>query len=170
MSEIWENPEVQVQDLPSIFEVKFQHHPVRYRKYRLIINSIFWVFPIIGFGFMVFLAPILAISIVGGVLVVLILLSLLSISKGYKNRSYALREKDLTYKKGWLFNSITTIPFNRIQHTEVSQGPLERKFELCTLKIYTAGGATSDLSIPGLENDEAQVLRDFIAQKAASYV
>src|SRR5690606_7570665 len=105
----------------------------------------------------------------GVALALFMLFSFFGINIGYRRRSYALREKDLTYKKGWLFSATTTVPFNRIQHTEVSQGPLERRFELCTLNIYTAGGSTSDLSIPGLNEDEAQQLRDFISKKAALY-
>lgn len=170
MTETWENQDVSVQDLPPIAETTFQYHPIRYRKYRFVVSAMLWFLPAIGYGFIAYNAPWLASTIIGGVLLALVFLSVIGILKGYKKRSYALREKDLTYRKGWLFTSTTTIPFNRIQHTEVSQGPLERKFDLCSLKIYTAGGSTSDLSIPGLENDEAQVLRDFIAQKAASYV
>lgn len=170
MTDTWENPEVRVADLPSLAETTFQFHPIRYRKYRLLIGGIIWIFPLIGVVPVFWKAPWQVSLPIGVVMAFLLTLSIMSVFKGFRKRSYALRDKDLTYKKGWLFSSTTTIPFNRIQHTEISQGPLERKFELCSLKIYTAGGSTSDLSIPGLENDEAQVLRDFIAQKAASYV
>lgn len=89
---------------------------------------------------------------------------------GFPKRGYILRERDITYSKGWLFHSVTTIPFNRIQHSDVSQGPIERKFKLSTLKIYTAGGSSSDLSIPGLEAGEAQILREFISKKVGLHV
>ncbi len=166
----WENPEVITQDLPALEDVRFQHHPIRYRSLRNLIASIFWSIPTIA-------AIIIPVAVgdwwlflmVPGVLL-LAGFNFYAINRGYRKRSYALREKDITYKKGWIFRTILTIPFNRIQHTEVSQGPLERKYELCTLKIYTAGGATSDLSIPGLEQDEAQQLRDYISKKAANYV
>ena len=102
-------------------------------------------------------------------MLILIAFNFASIRIGFSRRGYALRERDLTYRKGWIFFSTTTLPFNRIQHTEVSQGPIEKKFDLCTLKIFTAGGSTSDLSIPGLEEEEAQQLRDFISKKAAIY-
>ncbi|MEO1438705.1 MAG: PH domain-containing protein [Bacteroidota bacterium] len=61
-----------------------------------------------------------------------------------------------------MFRKITTIPFNRVQHCEIKQGPIERLFNLKTLEVYTAGGATSDLKIPGLPDDRAQELKDFI--------
>lgn len=169
MTETWQNPDVLISELPAIEDGKFQHHPIRYRKYRNLGATIFWSIPVLIFSILVVLKFDVWAYFVGGALCIFMLLSFFGINRGYYKRSYALRDKDLTYKKGWIFYSTTTIPFNRIQHTEVSQGPLERRFELCSLKIFTAGGSTSDLSIPGLEEDEAQQLRDFIAKKAAVY-
>ena len=169
MEEPWQNNEIEKADLPLVEEVSFQKHPVRYKKYRRVLSTIFWVFPLLGLAIPAFINPGMWITIVGGILFVLIFLTFISIPIGYKRRSYALRERDLTYKKGWIFSSMITIPFNRIQHTEISRGPIERKFELSTLKIYTAGGSTSDLSIPGLEVEEAEQLKEFVAQKAATY-
>lgn len=167
MEELWENPEVDIKSLPSVEGASFQLHPIRYRKYRLIMISLIWIIPFFAVIPVVFNAPYYVGIPVLVVLLALMTLSAFSIFRGYRKRSYALRQKDLTYKKGWIFSSVTTIPFNRIQHTEISHGPLERKFKLCSLKIYTAGGSSSDLSIPGLEYEEAEVLKDFIAQKVA---
>jgi membrane protein YdbS with pleckstrin-like domain len=169
METVWENLQVPISDLPQVEDVHFQSHPVRYRSLRFLIGSIWLGIIAIAFTVTSTVSPGLWVVFAGIPLLLFIAFSFTSMHFGFKSRSYALRQNDITYKKGWLFYSITTIPFNRIQHTEVSQGPLERKFTLCTLKIYTAGGSTSDLSVPGLEQDEAQQLRDFIARKAASY-
>ena len=169
MEETWQNEEVSRAELPLIEEVSFQKHPVRYMSYRRLLAVIFWSIPILALGIPAVLAPDIWMAYLGGGLAVLIALTFISIPIGYRKRSYALRERDLTYKKGWLFSSMITIPFNRIQHTEISRGPIERKYELSTLKIYTAGGATSDLSIPGLEAEEAEQLKEFVAKKAAIY-
>lgn len=169
MTETWQNSNVLISELPALEDGNFQRHPIRYRKYRNLGAIVFWCIPVLAYSLFVIFSFGIWAYIVGGALSIFMLLTFFGINKGYRRRSYALRDKDLTYKKGWIFYSTTTIPFNRIQHTEVSQGPLERRFELCSLKIYTAGGSTSDLSIPGLEEDEAQQLRDFIAKKAAVY-
>jgi membrane protein YdbS with pleckstrin-like domain len=58
----------------------------------------------------------------------------------------------------------------RIQHSEVTRGPLQRLFELATVKIYTAGGQQSDLSIPGLTPDEAYKVRDYINKLVREHV
>ncbi len=169
MESLWENLEVPIDQLPKVEEIEYQRHPLRYKRYRYISSAI-WLVPLLVAGIVlsiVFVEPLLYAATFGSL--VLYAMSILSIEKGYPKRSYALREKDLTYRKGWIFHSVTTVPFNRIQHTEVSQGPLERKFQLCTLHLYTAGGSTSDLSVPGLEQEEAAQMRDFVARKSASH-
>ena len=85
----------------------------------------------------------------------------------FKKRSYAIRQKDIVYNKGLFWKSTTAIPFNRVQHCEVSQGPIDRFFNLSELKIFTAGGASSDLSISGLSPDTAKRIKDFIVNKAS---
>jgi hypothetical protein len=170
MQMVWENLEVPINSLPKVEEVYFQKHPRRYRSYRYVTASLWLVLPVLGFGVAAAVLRAWWPLIVLGAFLLLAMGTFFAISKGYARRSYALRERDLSYRKGWIFTSVTTVPFNRIQHTEVSQGPLERRFKLCTLNIYTAGGSTSDLSVPGLEADEAAQLRDFVARKATQYV
>ena len=46
---------------------------------------------------------------------------------------YALREKDISYRSGWLWRSMVTVPFNRVQHCEIKQGLIDRRFGLSRL-------------------------------------
>lgn len=80
----------------------------------------------------------------------------------YKYMSYAVREKDISYKSGWLWKSMTTVPFIRVQHCDIRQGLLDRRFGLAKLTIYTAGGQSTDLMIPGLLPETAERLKTFI--------
>jgi membrane protein YdbS with pleckstrin-like domain len=80
----------------------------------------------------------------------------------YHYMGYAIREKDITYKSGWLWKSMITVPFNRVQHCDLRQGILDRRFGLSKLTIYTAGGQSTDLMIPGLLPDTAEKLKTFI--------
>jgi hypothetical protein len=53
----------------------------------------------------------------------------------------------------------------------VSQGPLERKFELGTLTIHTAGTENASVAIDGLAHVTAIELRDkLVAQRKSGYV
>ncbi|WP_047546467.1 PH domain-containing protein [Psychroserpens sp. Hel_I_66] len=83
----------------------------------------------------------------------------------FKKRKYAIREQDVIYAKGLLVNSITTVPISRIQHIEESRSWLARKFNLSTLKIFTAGESGSDLSIDGLPHEEAKKINDYLSEK-----
>lgn len=74
----------------------------------------------------------------------------------FRTRKYGLREKDIMYSAGYITNKTTTLPFNRVQHIEISRSFLARKFNLSTLKIYSAGESGGDISIAGLPNDIAQ--------------
>lgn len=163
------NERIHTTQLPELEVMEFQLHPVRYKKYQFTLNALVWIWPLIGLIFVWLYVPLPWPIIPTAIIGFFILISVIGIPIGYRFRKYILREKDLTYKKGWIFFSTITIPFNRIQHTEVSQGPLEKNFNLCTLKIFTAGGSTSDLSIPGLEEAEAQQMREYVAKKAALY-
>ncbi len=85
---------------------------------------------------------------------------------GFKWKGYVMREKDIIYRTGLIFRKRVHIPFNRVQHCEVAQDLIERNFNLAKLKIYTAGGSRSDLSIPGLLHDDALKMKQFILKKA----
>ncbi|MEP6647232.1 MAG: PH domain-containing protein [Saprospiraceae bacterium] len=80
----------------------------------------------------------------------------------FRYLGYAVREKDISYKSGWLWRSMITVPFNRVQHCDIKQGLLDRRFGLSRLTIYTAGGQGTDLMIPGLLPDTAERLKSFI--------
>ena len=80
----------------------------------------------------------------------------------FQYMSYALREKDISFTSGWLWRSTTTVPFNRVQHCDIKQGILDRRFGISKLTIYTAGGQSTDLMIPGLLPETAERLKNYI--------
>lgn len=86
--------------------------------------------------------------------------------KSARVKGIALRDHDMAFRSGLIFRKIVLLPFNRVQHVEISSGPLQRKFGLASLKFYTAGGAGIDLKIDGLLEAEANRLREFIMDKA----
>lgn len=88
-----------------------------------------------------------------------------NISMEQKNYGFALREKDILYKRGYLVNKTTVVPFNRIQHASISRDVLDKMLRISTLKIFTAGGSGSDISIPGLAPDLALRLKEALAAK-----
>ncbi len=85
-------------------------------------------------------------------------------------KGYAIRDKDIVYKSGVFWHTVTAIPFNRIQHVEKSSTPLDRKFHIATLQLFTAGGTGGDLKIHGLSTRTAEKLRTFILDRVGSSI
>ena len=83
-------------------------------------------------------------------------------------KGYAIRDKDIVYRSGVLWQSVTAVPFNRVQHVETSSTPLDRRFGQAALQLFTAGGSGGDLKIYGMPADVAEKLRVFILEKAGA--
>ncbi len=83
---------------------------------------------------------------------------------------FVVREKDIVYRSGVFWHKVTAIPFNRVQHVETSSSPLDRRFNLASLKVFTAGGAGGDLKIDGLGNERAEQLRALVLEKAGASI
>lgn len=88
----------------------------------------------------------------------------------YKRNGFALRERDIIYKRGFLFEKVTLVPFNRVQHVSTHRSVLDKMLHLSTLKVFTAGGAGSDISLPGLTPETANRLKEALAERMAGHV
>jgi uncharacterized protein len=80
----------------------------------------------------------------------------------YRSWGYLERADDLVVRHGLLFRQLTVVPYGRMQFIDVSAGPIDRLFGLATVQLHTAAAA-SDARIPGLEQAEADRLRDRLA-------
>lgn len=85
-----------------------------------------------------------------------------------RNYGYALREKDILYRRGFFVVSTTVIPFNRIQHASISRDALDKLLDLSSVQVFTAGGSASDISIPGLKPQLALRLKEGLATRISS--
>ncbi len=165
------NSQVTVDKIPDVNDLAYTSLETKYLKVRLfytgLSNLIFILIFAAYFIFKPFEAPQYVLYIIASVLLIRLFLSFLFTIKGFAFKAYAVREKDIVYKSGWLWRSLITVPFNRVQHLQVDQGPLERKLQLSKLKIFTAGGQSSDLTIPGLRPETARKIKQFIVSKTA---
>ena len=85
-----------------------------------------------------------------------------------KHRHYRWRSSDagMEIHRGVLWKHRIAVPILRVQHVDVSQGPVQRLFQLGSLTIHTAGTKNASVMIEGLEYDTALQLRDeLLAQK-----
>ena len=80
---------------------------------------------------------------------------------------YRLREDDLLFRRGIMFQRFVSVPYGRMQLIDVNRGPLARVLGLADLRFVTAAAATG-VSIPGLVDGDAEELRDRLVALAES--
>jgi uncharacterized protein len=80
----------------------------------------------------------------------------------YVRWGYHMGDDRLRIVRGFMFHSDTIVPFGRIQHIDVEQGPIQRPYGIATLQVHTAGNHNSTVSLPGLAHDDALAMRELI--------
>ena len=80
----------------------------------------------------------------------------------YRRLGYALHANLLQVVRGWLVHVDTLVPFVRVQHIDVTRGPLDKAFGTATLVVHTAGTHNSIVTLPGLAPERASSIRDEI--------
>jgi uncharacterized protein len=102
-------------------------------------------------------------GITGAVPVVAGLMALLVVRHGQayaRSFSCSLLADGLLITRGAWWRREIFVPMQRIQHTDVAQGPLERRWGMATLKVFTAGAHSGQIAIPDLVHKDAIALRD----------
>ena len=75
---------------------------------------------------------------------------------------YGWGDEGLEIRRGVWWRREIHVPRSRIQHTDVSQGPLERRFGLATLHVFTAGTENAEVTLGGLDLGTATAIRDHL--------
>lgn len=85
--------------------------------------------------------------------------------KQYRCTFWRLDEDGLALRRGKFWQHETRVPTTRVQHLDLKRGPLQRRRSLATLVVHTAGTRYSAVSVPHLDEDDAQRLRDRLARQ-----
>ncbi len=80
----------------------------------------------------------------------------------YDHIRYRVDDNGFTVYRGVFWRSVTSVPKARVQHTDVSQGPLQRGYGLASLVIHTAGTQDSSVTLRGLPHEVAMHIRDYL--------
>ena len=163
------NEHINTDEIPKIENIAFQSISKDYLKL-LIFNNLFsYSIVVLLLTFSTFIPKFELASRYFWFIIMVIslffLFSLILTIYAFAKRKYAVRTQDILYTQGLLVNKLTTIPYVRIQHIEVSSGLLERKLKLATLSIYTAGNSGSDLVIKGLNYHDANKINGLLSAK-----
>lgn len=95
----------------------------------------------------------------GVVLVLFLIIGQIFVSLSYKNYRFLLGEDDMAVAKGVLWKSWRFISRNRVQHVDITSGPIARLLGLVHVSIYVGGMQTAAVSIPGLTKTRGEQLR-----------
>jgi membrane protein YdbS with pleckstrin-like domain len=103
-------------------------------------------------------------------IMLLVFCILIAINAGYKllklkSKKYAFREHDVIFRSGVVSLETMIIPYNRVQHVGLEEGLLSRYLGLAKVQVFTAGGNSSDLEIPGILKDEAEDIKQLLMGK-----
>ncbi len=163
------NTNINIEDLPIVRNVDFKPLNAKYHSVIMVRSGVLVIIALVLMVLAYYFVDIPEINpykLHISVLVIIIFVIQLVVSYfGFYKKKYLIREMDILYKTGLFWQEETSIAYVRIQHSEVVQGPIDRMFGLAKLTLYTAGGSSSDLTIPGLSYDDATKLKDFIAKR-----
>jgi membrane protein YdbS with pleckstrin-like domain len=172
-------PEDSVPGTPSIVDGEEHHVDPRSVKvariigvpFTLLIGMVPLVFITIGWAMGGIPTPVY-LPLLGGLLLLLTLVVLLTYklpAVRHKRLRYLVDVGGLRIRRGIFWRKVIWIPISRVQHTDVSQGPVQRSFELATLTVHTAGTAGASISLEGLEHGIAKRLADHLRPDQATH-
>ena len=102
-------------------------------------------------------------SIGGGFVLTLLMLFFSRIA--FRKKAFAFRQHDVLYRSGVIATSTIVIPYNRIQHVALHESLISRYFGLAKIEIFTAGGSSSDIEIPGIAKEQAENIKQLLMGK-----
>jgi hypothetical protein len=80
----------------------------------------------------------------------------------WRRTGWRLDDDGLAIRRGVFWRSETLVPRSRVQHVDLSHGPLDRHLGLAALTLHTAGTRLAAVSLGGLEQATAEALRDVL--------
>ena len=83
---------------------------------------------------------------------VIMVVTLVLTPRRVRSIGYPLRDDDLLFKRGIMWQRIVAVPYGRMQLVDINRGPIARAVGLSELKLVTAA-ASSGVVIPGLPED-----------------
>jgi uncharacterized protein len=81
----------------------------------------------------------------------------------WRRASWRIDDLGIEIRTGVWWRSCVAVPRTRIQHLDVAQGPVQRRFGLGTLVLHTAGTFSASVALDGLAHETAMALRDDLA-------
>jgi membrane protein YdbS with pleckstrin-like domain len=96
------------------------------------------------------------------------LAALAGVWRGFRQYAFIgwrLDDDGLGVRRGSLWQRETRVPASRVQHLDIKRGPLQRRRGLATLVVHTAGSRLNTVTLPHLDDADAERLRDVLSRR-----
>lgn len=128
---------------------------------------VFTVFAVIVTSLPALLSAVAWLWLIPAVVLVVMLIVVAFIPRRVRSIGYELRDDDLIFRRGLLWQRFVSVPYGRMQLVDINRGPVSRILGLSDLRFVTAA-ASSGVAIPGLAAQDAEDLRDRLVELAES--
>ncbi|GHA29860.1 hypothetical protein GCM10007103_08920 [Salinimicrobium marinum] len=169
---IFNNEVLEINALPRHEEAELNSFAPKYLLKRNISTTIWLIIITAGIFIAYNFAEIFRIfaPFIAGAFMLLFIWSYYSNYQWFRKSGYAVREHDMIFKRGFLFEKTTVVPFNRVQHVSTNRGVMDKMLNLSSLNVFTAGGSGSDVALPGLLPETANSLKEALAARMSGHV
>jgi membrane protein YdbS with pleckstrin-like domain len=159
------NETIDTTKLPRFEEVTFT--PLHPKYWNVVLITIALVFLVIGIGMVA--AIIFVEETPAKTFILMYLIAVTAVvffsRMAFRKKGFAFRNHDVLFRSGIIATSTIVIPYNRIQHVALHEGLFSRYFGLAEVQIFTAGGSSSDIQIPGIEKSQAEDIKQLLMGK-----
>jgi membrane protein YdbS with pleckstrin-like domain len=161
------NEIIDTTQLPKFEEVQFTVLHPNYWKVTLISLFVFFLIMGTAVGLVLFFNEELSqfqSQIIMGYFVMVVLVVFFS-RISFNKKGFAFRTHDVLFRHGIIATNTLVIPYNRVQHVALHEGLVSRFFGLAKIEIFTAGGSSSDIEIPGIAKEHAENIKQLLMGK-----
>lgn len=92
------------------------------------------------------------------------------LKRQWKSWQYEVTDHEVILSWGVWNQTKRFVPRDRVQHVDITSGPIARKFGLAHVHLYVAGAQGAVGGIPGLTPQEADDLRTMLVESQAEHV
>ena len=115
-------------------------------------------------------APWLGFGWASAVIVSLAVFGLINARLTVAAMGWAKTDRLIAYRSGWFRRSLTIVPLTKIQAVELDESPFDRRHQMASLRVDTAGAGAHRIDIPYLSRPTAEDARVVLAHEAAGTV
>jgi len=151
--------EVAVADRLSVPGIEWRRVSPKYVYVDVISTIVVGILLLVGSSIPAFSSGIVVWWLLPAAILVVMIFVVAFVPRRVRAIGYQLREDDLLFRRGLLFQRFVSVPYGRMQLIDITSGPVSRVIGLSDLRFVTAA-ASSSVAIPGLRIEDAEELRD----------